>query len=196
MTDEEYYQFQEWKRKQPQPQPQPQTKPTQDEKAIAKPTMAPRSVLDSYSIAVMGVLIGCILWPIGGRFTIDGIVWLCNQLLVFLRAPWHIATPLPWMVYLACIPLPFLCSKVEWHPPLYRIQGKWRLAAADVILVWLFVSGADFITTYFGLRNPASDLPDIFIEVAKSLVVSAILGVVLTFGPEWLLRRSWRRLRG
>src|SRR5690349_21584823 len=69
-------------------------------------------------IPIAGLIIGCILWPIGARYTIDGVVWIINNALAFLRMPAQIPTPLPWQVYIGLVWLPFVCSRVEWRWPI------------------------------------------------------------------------------
>lgn len=147
-------------------------------------------------IPIAGLIIGAILWPIGARYTIDGLAWLGNAILSFLRVPYQLPLPLPWQAYAVMVWLPFVCSRVEWRWPLEKLGGRWRFAPVDAILVWLVVASADFLTTYFGVRNPSPDAWAISQEISKALVWSGILSAILTFGPEWMVRSAWRRLRG
>lgn len=146
------------------------------------------------AVAVAGLVIGCILWPIGARYSIDGLFWLVNAILAFLRIPLALATPPHWAFYCLLAPLPYLCSRVEWQPPLYRGAGRWHVASANVVVTWACVAGYDFGTTYLGIRAPEQSSA-VGAEIAAALVVAATLGVILTFGPEWLIRSSWRQLR-
>lgn len=143
----------------------------------------------SYGIALGALLIGAALWPIGARYSVDGLLWIINQLLTFLRIPNQIDTPPVWQLYAVLAPISILCSRVEWSLSIKRLPSA--LAA----VVWLFVAGYDFVTTLFGVRYPEPGAWAITITVAQSLALSGILAVVLTFGPEWLMREGWRSLR-
>src|SRR5262245_57912057 len=77
------------------------------------------------AIALAGLSIGLILWPLGARYSIDGLFWLANAVLAFLRIPIAVVTPPHWAFYCLLAPLPYLCSRVEWKPPIYKHDGHW-----------------------------------------------------------------------
>lgn len=147
----------------------------------------------SIAVPVAGLLIGAILWPIGARYTIDGVFWLTNALLGFLHIPYAVATPPHWAFYCLFAWLPYVCSRVEWKSPLTKTDGRWYFAPPDVVVVWALIAAADFTTTYLGLGYSIS-ASAVAAEIAASVAVSVILGLILTFGPEWLIRASWHRL--
>lgn len=140
-------------------------------------------------ISLAALIIGFILWPIGARYSIDGLLWLCNQLLDFLRMGMRIPTPPVWQLYVVLAPIPLICSRVEWGLSLRSVPG------AHAGVTWLFVVGYDLATTYFGIKYPEPGAWDITRQLAQSLALSGILTAVLTFGPEWLMRGGWRALK-
>lgn len=142
-------------------------------------------------VPMAAVIIGAALWPLGARFTIDGIIWIGNWLLAFLTMPVRLPAP-TYATYLVLAPLPIVCSFVEWRPMRWDWQHELRNPYG--VVVWLFIAGIDLFTTYAGVRNPDPDATAAFREVAQSLALSGILTVALTFGPEWLLREGWRKL--
>lgn len=154
----------------------------------SRPMTAP-AAKRSYGIPLAALLIGATLWPIGARYSIDGLLWLCNQLLLFLRVAYQVPTPPIWQVYAVLAPISILCSRVEWSLSINRMPG------ADAAIVWLFIVGYDAITTYFGVRYPESGGWAITQQVGQSIVLSGILTGILTFGPEWLMRKGWKALR-
>jgi len=140
-------------------------------------------------IPVAALIIGLVLWPIGARYSIDGLLWLCNQLLQFLRVGYQIATPPVWQTYVVLAPLPLMCSRVEWSLSIRKAP------AAHAGVVWLLIVGYDVLTTDFGVRYPEPGAWGVTQQIAQNLVLSGILTTVLTFGPEWLMREGWRALR-
>jgi hypothetical protein len=164
-------------------------------KPVSKPiSSAPARSASSAALALAGLLIGSVLWIVGARYTIDGVFTLANMLLSFVRVPLALAVPPAWPFYLVFLWLPFLASRVEWTPPLARVQGRWVIAPAHALLVWAVIATLDALTTYAGLRSPSSGASALAIEIAKSTLVSGILSAILTFVPEWLVRVCRRQL--
>lgn len=166
------------------------SKPIESNKPV-EGVQFPRS---GHAMPMAGVLIGLALWPIGARYTIDGILWIANFILTFVRVPYQIPLPPVWQMYLLLAPICLICSGVEWRAPLFKRAGRWEFASADTIIIWLVIVVLDVGTTYAGIRNPGRDAWPIMQELAASLVLSGILSAILTFGPEWLMREGWRKL--
>jgi hypothetical protein len=138
---------------------------------------------------IVGLLISAVIWIIGARYTVDGIIWLANMLLAFLHITARIPTPLAWQLYLVLAPIPFLFSVVEWRNlPFERTSDGLAWNTPGMIAVWLIVYAIDGITTYTGVRNPDPDSLLIARQVAASGAISATVAAILTVGPEWLLR--------
>ncbi len=143
----------------------------------------------SVMLPLAAVIVGLFLWPVGARFSIDGLLWLVNALIASFHAPFVIPIPPAWTVYLFLAPLPLICSRVEWSLS-FRKQLD-----AHVYVVWILIAGYDAVTTYFGVRYPAADAWAVTKQVGTSIALSGILTAALTFGPEWLIREGWRALR-
>lgn len=157
----------------------------------AVPTTKPQR---SMAIAVAGLIIGCILWPVGARYSIDGVFWLINMFLSFLRVPIALITPPHYAFYCLLAPVPYLCSRVEWHWPVYRVGEKWHIAPANVVVTWILIAGYDLGTTYLGVTAPSNSAA-VMGEIAAVVVIAAVFAAGLTFGPEWLVRTAWKQLR-
>lgn len=142
-------------------------------------------------VPLAALIIGLILWPIGARFTIDGVIWIGNWILAFLRMPGRLPDP-TWATYIVLAPLPFIASFVEWRP----MRWNWSQEVRNPygIVVWAVIVGLDAISTYIGIRTPDTNSAALMREVGASLAFSGILATVLTFGPEWLIREGWRQL--
>lgn len=153
-----------------------------------------RHSTNSKAIALAGLIIGCILWPIGARYSIDGLFWLINTILAFLRIPIALITPPHWAFYCLLAPLPYICSRVEWKPPIVKSGDRRQLAAANIVVTWLVIAGYDLATTFLGVRAPLPNGAAITTEIAASAAIAVALSIILTFGPEWLVRSSWRQL--
>lgn len=142
-------------------------------------------------VPLAAVLIGLVLWPLGARFTIDGVLWIGNWILTFLRMPIRIPAP-TYVAYLALAPVPLVASFVEWRPLRWRWEDEIRNPYG--MTVWIIIVILDAGSTFIGIQNPDPGASRLFIELSQSLALSGILAAVLTFGPEWLLREGWRRL--
>jgi len=155
---------------------------------------APGVVRVSPWIALGAIALGVVLWPLGARYTMDGMIWVVNTMLGLLQSPIRVSLP-PWPWNLLLLPAPILFSKIEWRPPLQHVRGRWRAAPAGAWVVWLLFTVMDAATTFLGLTNPDSGASPIARWVAASLAASGILSAALTFLPEFLVRFGWRALR-
>lgn len=148
-----------------------------------------RANLSKVGAASVGLVIGTVVWVIGARFTIDGVIWVANWLLGFVRAPTRIPLPLAWQVYLALAPVPLLFSVVEWrNSPRQRRGDRVVWLPVSLIWVWIIVSAMDLTTTFLGLgtnQQPASDLARWFVTTTWA---KGIATAFLTFWPEWLVK--------
>jgi hypothetical protein len=100
-------------------------------------------------IAGIAFIGGFLLWFVGARFTIDGIVWTINMLLSFLTIEYQIEVSTN--IYLYLIIFPVIFSLVEIRGTRHRImrlEGSLRWLSAGVVL---FIHAADIATTFIGL---------------------------------------------
>lgn len=146
-------------------------------------------------MGVVGILIGVVLWLIGARYTIDGAIWIINAILAWF----HIANrimPVDGIGYVPALLVPIAVSMAEWHAPIKLETGRWSMRPLNVWVVWFVVVALDVLSTFFGLRTPDPHAWPIMQEVARSLTVSGILAVVLTFAGEWLIRKGLQDIWG
>jgi hypothetical protein len=128
------------------------------------------------SISVMavsgtGMLFGLLTWPIGAKYTIDGIIWCVNWLLRFLTFEYQIEMFTD--LYLYLLPIPIAFSAVEWAGRRNMVNLHWSM-----IIVLSFVWVLDMVTTFTGL------------SIQLGWWVAFPLAAVLTFIPELIIKNS------
>jgi len=128
------------------------------------------------AFAALGLVVGAAMWVIGARYTIDGVIWVVNWLLAFVKVEFVIETN--GAFYLYASPLPIVFSLFEWVKPV-----KFRTQPA-LVLVWALVHFFDFATTFLGL-----------LSVELHLAVVILATAVLSYTPEWIMRTSFTVLR-
>jgi hypothetical protein len=150
-----------------------------------------RPRLDPPGLALSGVgtLLSLVLWVIGARYTVDGVLAMINALLDFLTIPAQIPIPPGWVLYLMLAPIPLAYSLIEWQKvPLTVHDEGWRAAPLGQWVVWLIVYAMDAITTWNGLGVVDRSAPLIVQQLSAALAGRVVMTAVLTIGPEALLR--------
>lgn len=162
-------------------------------------TAAPRPPLVNWErvpIVLLGTLILGLWWLAGGKYTIDGLPLLGNEILAFLRAPRLFQPVTNWRVYVALCWLPLVISLAE------RRYAPWRRLTFStimlwVLLVWLIVSGIDAGSTYLAVTNPPRDAYLFSRQLAAIKPLAVAWSLMTTFLPEagigalwWWLRRG------
>jgi hypothetical protein len=142
--------------------------------------------------ALIGLLIGAVVWIFGARYTVDGLILGSNTILSFLTIPLHIAPR--WEYYLYLAPLPILFSAVEWTCSPF---GRNRVTHGGLIMAWVVVVAIDTASTLIGLASATT--PAFIVWIVSSITGIVILSIVLTFGPELMMKSCggllWRALR-
>lgn len=145
-------------------------------------------------IVLLGTLILGVWWLAGGKYTIDGLPLLGNEILGFFRAP-HIFQPVTdWHIYALLCWLPVVVSLAE------RRYAPWRRLTLSaimiwVLLVWLIVSGIDAGSTYLAVTNPPSDAYTFSKQLAIIKPLAAAWSILTTFLPETGIGALWWWLR-
>lgn len=151
--------------------------------------------------AIFGFLVGCAVWIIGARYTIDGSIWIINWLMAFIGIPY--AIELVWELYLVLIWLPVLISIIEWrYSPIQMFNGRHYFASLPIISIWLCAFLLDLLTTFSGLQVVQEGAGQVEVWLATTAWAKTIATVFLTLWPEWVIRSSlqsitllFRRLR-
>ncbi|NNJ10602.1 hypothetical protein EKD04_009700 [Chloroflexales bacterium ZM16-3] len=152
--------------------------------------------IGGFSIGFVGMLMSAVIWVLGARWTVDGLIVMFNAILRFLNMSYQAPIPPAFLVYAFLCPLPIIFSVVEWRVPFKRTDGEWYFANPGAWVVWMGVGLFDWYTTYLGLGvNPGPGSPTIMSQVAASSVLRGLVSAVLTAGPEWLARTMWDMLR-
>lgn len=143
------------------------------------------------------IAFGLVMWVAGARFTVDGARIGLNLLLSWLGVPTQIA-PLRWETLLFLIALVgWVCSRVEVKNfPVRRVGGKLLFIGAAGLIGWGLTSATDLGTTVLGVLNPGPRPWPIVQWVAVTPWATALVSVVLTFLPEWMIVAGWWMLRG
>lgn len=146
--------------------------------------------------ALIVLFLGLILWVPAARWTIDGwIAWLNGM------AGWlGIAEPLPrlsgWTLLIGAAVVGGLYSLVEiyWQPA-QRKGGRLVFAEPLIWVVWFLITATDVYTTYLGFLLPPENA-QLWQESAQNPNVAALVSILLTFIPNWMILRGLKRLRG
>lgn len=161
---------------------------SQEPKVIRTSRYEPGAIIG----ALAGLVFGAVFWIFGARYTIDGVILVCNTILEFLTVPTRIS--MRWEYYLWFAPVPVLFSAIEWTcSPI----GKRRIRHWGLIVAWAIAVLLDILSTLLGLS--AAKSPDLVVWIASNVFSLSLLSLVLTFGPESLMRSCaalvWRALR-
>ncbi|MBX0328253.1 hypothetical protein K2Z83_11250 [Oscillochloris sp. ZM17-4] len=152
--------------------------------------------ITGFAIGLVGMLMSTIVWVLGARWTVDGLIVMFNAVLRFLNASYQAPIPPHVLVYVILSPMPLIFSVVEWRLPFRRISDEWQFAKPGAWLVWGGVFAFDWYTTYLGLGvDPGEGSVRFMRQIAASTVVRTLVALVLTAGPEWLAREMWAQLR-
>ncbi len=159
--------------------------------------------LATIAAVTIGLTIAAYTWFLGARYTVDGVIVVVNWMLQFLGAPLQLAIPLPWQwyFYLAFIPVGY--SLVEFfNLPYHREAIGRRWASLGMIVVWVIVGTMDMVTTFVGTGVPHPSAGPVGQWFAFTPWVRGLVTMLLTFGPEWMVRQmvsagrdSWHQLR-
>ncbi len=151
--------------------------------------------LSGFSIGAVGMLISAIIWLIGARWTVDGLVVMFNAVLHFFNTNYQAPIPPHVLVYVCLSPIPLAFSAVEWHVPIRREKSVWHFAPLGDWAVWTTVLFFDWYTSYLGLGvDPGPDAMTFMRQLSASIIPRVLVSAILTAGPEWLAREMWARL--
>lgn len=147
-------------------------------------------------VVLLGTFFLGLWWLVGGKYTIDGLPLLLNEIAAFFRVPVRLAPVTDWHWYLRLAWLPVFISVAE------RRFAPWRRLTFSsimiwVLLVWLVVSGVDAGSTWLAVTRPPEDAYTVSKQLAAIKVLAALWSVATTFLPEagigalwWWLRRG------
>lgn len=173
------------------------SKPMVDGRAggpIPPPAKARRIHWDRLPLALLGWLIFGLWWAAGGKYTIDGLPLLANEVFGFFRVPVELSPVSDWRWYIGLCWLPFLISIAERRYAPWR-RLAWSFIMVWVIFVWVVVSAVDGGSTYLAVTNPPPDARELSKQVAKLPLVAAVWSVATTFAPETGMAMLWWWLR-
>lgn len=145
-------------------------------------------------IVLLGWLLLGLWWLVGGKYTIDGLPLLSNEVLAFFRAPQVFEPVTDWRIYVVLCWLPFLISVAE------RRYAPWRRLALSaimvwVLVVWLVVSGLDAGSTWLAVTHPPADAYTFSKQLAAIKPLAAVWSIMTTFLPETGIGALWWWLR-
>jgi hypothetical protein len=172
----------------PRPQEEPWDTPPPTRRRVRRVRLE-----EGFIPAIFGFLVGCVVWAIGARYTIDGSIWIINWLMAFIGVPY--AIELVWQLYLVLIWLPVLISIIEWrHSPVQMINGRLYFAPLSIISIWLCALLLDLSTTHSGLGIVREGAGQIEVWLATTVWAKTIITVFLTLWPEWVMRSSLQHI--
>jgi hypothetical protein len=145
---------------------------------------------DRVPLTLFGFVILGLWWAAGGRWTIDGLPLLTNEILKFFHISARLAPLTDPRWYLLLCWLPLLISFAEHRYAPWR-RLAWSIIMVFVIGVWLVVSGLDLGSTWMAVTHPSPDDLPIARQVAASMPLAAVWSIFTTFVPEVGMSVLW-----
>jgi hypothetical protein len=161
---------------------------------IKLPAKRRRLRWDRVPAVLLGWAILGLWWLVGGRWTIDGLPLLLNEVFAFFRVPIALAPIRAWQWYVALCWLPFIISFVEHRYAPWR-RLAWSVIMVWVVVVWLVASGVDLGSTWLAMIHPPPDAYPLTRQVAAIKPLAFVWSVATTFAPEIGIAMLWRWLR-
>jgi hypothetical protein len=158
-----------------------------------------------WPLGLVAIITGCIFWPLGARYSLEGWIQFLNLLLGLVRLPARLPMPTGWW-WLLFVPLGLLYSAVELLvrpglPASWHQMPSWLLALALLLLV----HGTDIGSTLFGYLLPPANAwaihrwaagEGLWALVLWSLALTYLPEHAIKFGLKWLgLEILWTRGR-
>lgn len=142
-------------------------------------------------VGIALLTMGGVMWLVGARYTLDGLIIGSNWLLAWLTLAARIPPAVGWWVLLA-IPVGLVFSRIEIaHAPMHKRSGAWMGAAPERWVIWLTLVAIDVTTTYVGFVGVEHQWPFVA-QIAALPFWSVLWALVLTFAPEWLILGGWK----
>lgn len=140
---------------------------------------------DRLPLVIFGFAILALWWAAGGKWTIEGMPLLLNEIFNFFHVSFRLA-PIIWAGWYAwLIWLPLGISYVEHKYSPWRAWRKWGiLSLMGVLVVWLVVTAADWSSTWLAITHPAKDDWLIARQVAAVPFAAGVWVTMTTFLPE------------
>lgn len=162
----------------------------QETAAKAKPTTSsPRA------LGVVLIVFGLICWLPAARTTVDGWVIILNTMLDIFRIPLVLPRATGWLLLGLAIGIGLLYSLVETqHTPVRVTNGRFVVAPLMFWIGWLFLSTTDIGSTFLGILDAPPNAWPIHRQIAGNLNLTALLAMVGTFAPDWIILLGWRAL--
>lgn len=149
---------------------------------------------DRVPLVLLGWLLFVLWWAAGGKYTIDGLPLLSNEIFAFFRAPFKLALIADWHWYLWLCWLPVVISLAERRYAPWR-RLAWSFIMVWIVFVWAVVSGVDATSTYLAVTNPAPDAYLLSRQLAAIKPLAGLWSVATTFLPETGIAILWWWLR-
>jgi len=140
---------------------------------------------DRVPLVLFGYAILGVWWAAGGKWTIEGMPLLLNELFNFFHIA-HRLAPITWPGWYAWLAwLPLGISFVEHRYAPWRAWEKWGiLSFIGVVFVWLVVTSADWVSTWLAITHPSADAWLIAKQVADVPFLAGVWVTMTTFLPE------------
>lgn len=167
-----------------QPPAQPIAAPVEATPDRPAPRRARSTTNDGPAFWLAALAFALALWLAGGYFTLEALHAVYPPIVATLDWPWQLP-----IGALLCWLIPIAVSALEFG------SAKRRGAA---LLVFVLVAAFDLVSTLFGMREWVDQRVVFGITLSGALTSSNVgtltiillLSLVLTFAPEWIMRRA------
>lgn len=157
------------------------------------------------SAGLLLLAFGLSLWVPAARFTADGWVAWINGI-----AAWFGGAPLiprlsggVLVIVAGVVGVIYSVTEIIWQPVQVKLtthegkrQARWIVFPLAIWVLWFLSTATDIGTTYAGLLLPPADAAQAWKDLAKNQDACALLAIVLTFGPNWLILAGIHMLFG
>lgn len=163
----------------------------QDAPAKPAPAVAP----NTRALGVVLIVFGLLCWLPAARTTVDGWVIILNTMLDIFRIPLVLPRVTGWLLLGLAIGIGLLYSLVETqHTPVRVKGGRFVIAPLMFWVGWLFLSSTDIGSTFLGILDAPPNAWPIHRQIASNLNLTALLAMIGTFAPDWIILLGWRAL--
>jgi hypothetical protein len=140
-----------------------------------------------WSLGVVAIILGGVLWLIGARYTLEGWVYALNLGLEFTRLPARVPSPAGWW-WLLALPLGIIYSVAEVMIP-FGVPRSWHHAPQWVLMLIALgvVHGSDVGSTFLGYMVPSPSPWPLHAWAVAAIWPSFVWAALLTYIPERLI---------
>jgi hypothetical protein len=148
----------------------------------------PRTATSLKPLGLVLVVFGVLWWLPAARTTVDGWVVILNVIMDFFGIAATVPYATGWLLLILAVVIGGIYSTVEARNlPIQRRNTVILFAPLMVWIGWLFLSTTDVASTFIGIMTPPIGAWAIHVQLASNPAAAAVLAVLSTFAPDWVI---------